>query len=142
MTPMTHLVGCHADGGNAVLHHSRHDASLRLRTLMNFVELLSVLALGAAIWFWFDSLRAREAGLEAARRACLREGLQFLDETVVGHGLRFARNDMGQLVLRRGFDFEYSLSGDDRYRGAVLIEGSEVVLVDTAQHRARVVSSS
>ena len=107
---------------------------------MTFIELLTVLVLGGVVWFWFDSLKAREAGLEAARRACLREGLQFLDETVVGHGIRFARDDNGHLVLRRGFDFEYSLSGDDRYRGAVVIEGRDVVLVDTAQHRTRVVS--
>jgi len=107
---------------------------------MSFIELLTVLVLGAVVWFWFDSLKAREAGLDAARRACLREGLQFLDETVVGHGIRFERDDKGHLVLRRGFDFEYSLSGDDRYRGAVVIEGRDVVLVDTAQHRSRVVS--
>ena len=107
---------------------------------MSFIELLTVLVLGAVVWFWFDSLKAREVGLDAARRACLREGLQFLDETVVGHGIRFERDDKGHLVLRRGFDFEYSLSGDDRYRGAVVIEGRDVVLVDTAQHRSRVVS--
>ncbi|HQZ02438.1 MAG TPA: DUF3301 domain-containing protein [Thauera sp.] len=107
---------------------------------MSLAELLTVLVSGAVVWFWFDSLKAREAGLEAARRACVREGLQFLDETVVGHGFKFSRNDKGHLVLRRGFDFEYSLSGDDRYRGAVVIEGRDVVLVDTAQHRTRVVS--
>ncbi len=107
---------------------------------MTFLELLAVLLLGGIVWFWFDSLKAREAGLEAARRACVRERLQFLDETVVGHGFKFARDDKGHLVLRRGFDFEYSLSGDDRYRGAVVIEGHDIVLVDTSQHRSRVVS--
>lgn len=107
---------------------------------MSFVELLTVLMLGGIVWFWFDSLKAREAGLEAARRACLREGLQFLDETVVGHGLKLARNEHGHMVLRRGFDFEYSLTGNDRYRGAVVIEGREVVLVDLTEHRAQVVS--
>lgn len=107
---------------------------------MTFVELLTVLVLGGIVWFWFDSLKAREAGLEAARRACQREGLQFLDETVVGHGIKLARDERGHMVLRRGFDFEYSLTGNDRYRGTVVIEGREVVLVDLAEHRARVVS--
>ncbi|MDD3674860.1 MAG: DUF3301 domain-containing protein [Thauera propionica] len=107
---------------------------------MTFVELLTVLVLGGIVWFWFDSLKAREAGLEAARRACQREGLQFLDETVVGHGIKLARDERGHMVLRRGFDFEYSLTGNDRYRGAVVIEGREVVLVDLAEHRARIVS--
>ena len=106
---------------------------------MSFLELMAVLLLGAMLWFWFDSLKARESGLAAARRACQREGLQFLDETVVGHGFKFARDDKGYLVLRRGFDFEYSLSGDDRYLGAVIIEGRDIVLVDTTQHRSHVV---
>ncbi len=106
---------------------------------MTFLELMAVLLLGAIVWFWFDSLKARESGLAAARRACQREGLQFLDETVVGHGFKFARDDKGYLVLRRGFDFEYSLSGDDRYLGAVIIEGRDIVLVDTTQHRSHVV---
>jgi hypothetical protein len=102
---------------------------------MTLTELFVLLLTGSVVWFWLDSLKAREAGIVAARRACQREGVQLLDETVVGHGLRFARNDHGHVVLRRGFDFEYSVSGDDRYRGTVVIEGREVVLVDVSAHR-------
>lgn len=102
---------------------------------MSLVELLVVLALGGGVWFWFDSLTARETGIEAARRACLREGVQFLDETVVGHGLRLARDENGRVVLRRAFEFEYSVSGDDRHAGSVVLEGREVVLVDVSVHR-------
>ena len=102
---------------------------------MTLAELLVVLLLGALVWFWFDSLKAREAGVDAARRACLREAVQFLDETVVGQGLRLARDDNGRVVLRRGYAFEYSVSGDDRYAGSVVLEGREVVLVDVSAHR-------
>ena len=102
---------------------------------MTFLELITLLLLGAMVWFWFDSLKARESGLAAARRACQREGLQFLDETVVGHGLRLARDERGHVVLRRAFEFEYSVSGDDRYAGSVVLEGREVVLVDVTAHR-------
>nr|MBP7640305.1 DUF3301 domain-containing protein [Thauera sp.] len=96
---------------------------------MSFVELLGFLALGAIVWYWFDSLKAREIGVDAARRACAREGVQFLDETVVGQGLRLARDDNGRVVLRRGYAFEYSVGGDDRNAGSVVLEGREVVLV-------------
>ena len=102
---------------------------------MSFVELLGFLALGAIVWYWFDSLKAREIGVDAARRACAREGVQFLDETVVGHGLRLARDERGHVVLRRAFEFEYSVSGDDRHTGSVVLEGREVVLVDVSAHR-------
>ena len=38
-------------------------------------------------------------------------------------------------ALRRAFEFEYSVSGDDRYAGSVVLEGREVVLVDVSAHR-------
>ena len=85
--------------------------------MISLPELLVLLALGLLVWFWFDSLKAREAGVAAARAACRREGLQFLDETVVGRGLRPVRDDDGR-------------SGYDRYRGAVVLQGREVVLLD------------
>lgn len=103
---------------------------------MTLLQLLSLLALGGLAWYWLDGIKAREAGVAAARRACMREGLQLLDETVVGRGLRVARNERGHAVLRRAYDFEYSLSGDDRHRGAVVLEGREVVLIDLSGHRA------
>ena len=102
---------------------------------MSMVELVVVLTLGGGVWFWFDSLKARETGIEAARRACLREAVQFLDETVVGHGLRLVRDENGRVVLRRAFEFEYSVSGDDLHAGSVVLEGREVVLVDVSAHR-------
>ena len=34
-------------------------------------ELVSLLLIGGLIWFWLDSLNAREAGMEASRAACL-----------------------------------------------------------------------
>ena len=45
---------------------------------MSFVELLALLALGAVVWFWFDSLKAREIGIEAARRAQVEDDLKKL----------------------------------------------------------------
>lgn len=102
---------------------------------MNLAEIAALLALGGVAWFWLDSLKAREAGVLAARRACAREGVQFLDETVVGRGLRPARDERGHMVLRRAYEFEYSLTGNDRYQGSVVLEGREVTLVDVSAHR-------
>lgn len=98
--------------------------------MISLSEMLAFLALACIFWFWFDSLRAREAGVDAAREACRREGLQLLDETVVGRGVRPARDENGRLRLQRAFDFDYSRSGFDRHHGSVVLRGREVVLVD------------
>lgn len=93
-------------------------------------ETLSLVALCLLAWFWLESVKVREIGIAAARRACDRDGLQLLDDTVAFSSLRLARNDCGQVTLRRVYDFEFSGSGDDRQRGSVVLLGREVVLVD------------
>ncbi|QKV56593.1 MAG: DUF3301 domain-containing protein [Dechloromonas sp.] len=93
---------------------------------MDFLELLLLMLLAAAVWLWMDSLRARETGIRAAREACSEEGLQLLDETVVIRSLRPARDDDGQLKLRRVYAFEYSDNGDNRRSGSVTMLGQQV----------------
>jgi hypothetical protein len=89
-------------------------------------EWAAILAIVAAIAFWADSLRARERALAAGRAACERNGLQLLDETVAGAGLRLGRDADGRLRIRRVFVFEFSDNGNNRRRGSVTVLGAEV----------------
>ena len=94
---------------------------------MPILELISLLLLGAATWLWLDSMKARDACIPAARAACQAEGLLFLDATVAIESLWPARDDDGQLQLRRVYSFEYSETGNDREKGNVTMMGQEVV---------------
>lgn len=96
-------------------------------------ELIVFLLLGAAIWFVFDSLKAREAAHAAARRACEEAGMQFLDDTVSQSALRLARNGEGRLLIERYYRFEFSATGDDRQQGRVRLLGSRVQDVNLAR---------
>jgi hypothetical protein len=89
-------------------------------------EAAALLALGAGLAFWIDSLRARERALAAGRAACERGGLQLLDETVAGAGVRLARDDEGRMRIRRVFVFEFSDNGNNRRRGSVTMLGAQV----------------
>lgn len=91
------------------------------------------MALALVGWFWLDSIRIREIGMQAARAACQREGVQLLDDTVATRSLRFARDEHGRLCLQRVYEFEYSRSGNDRVRGSVMLQGREVVLLDVSR---------
>jgi len=97
---------------------------------MPIMEIVSFVILGALAWLWFDSLRARDAGIEAVRQACAAEDMQLLDETVSISGLKPDRNEDGQLVLRRTYDFEYSDTGDNRRRGSVVLRGNQVLVIN------------
>jgi hypothetical protein len=96
---------------------------------MELIELLLLGLLAAGVWLWLDSLKARETGIKAAQTACAEEGLQFLDDTVVIRSLRPARDDAGQLKLRRIYAFEYSDTGDNRCPGSVTLLGHRVELL-------------
>ena len=98
-------------------------------------ETLSLSVLCLLAWVWLDDVKARERGVSAARRACEREGLQLLDDTVSCRSLRPVRDDDGRLTLRRLYEFEYSDSGDDRRRGRVVMLGRTVREVDVGARR-------
>lgn len=98
------------------------------------VEFVGLLVLGALAWLWYDSLKARDAGIQAVREACDAEGLQLLDETVAIAGFKPDRNENGQLALRRVYDFEYSDTGDNRQRGSVVMIGQRVIVINMGLH--------
>jgi len=88
------------------------------------VAVLVLVAVG--VFLWIDSLRARERAVQAGRAACKRYDLQFLDDTVSFARLRLARDEEGQLRIARTYTFEFSDTGNNRRRGAVLMLGAQV----------------
>ena len=97
---------------------------------MPILEVLSLALLLGLAWLWFDSLRARDAGIKAVNQACDAEGLQLLDETVAISSLKAVRNDDGQLMLQRVYEFEYSDTGNNRRRGSVVMLGDQVTVLN------------
>ncbi len=94
--------------------------------------LLTVLLLAAAVvWFWQDSLAARESANAAAMEACTRLGLQFLDGTVAFARVTFVR-DGGRPKLRRTYVFDYTATSIERRQGFVLLTGRRVETVGYA----------
>jgi hypothetical protein len=89
-------------------------------------EAWALVALALLAWLWFDSMRARERAVAAGSRACERDGLQFLDETVECVSLRPARDENGHIALRRIYRFEFSDNGDNRRGGNVSLVGGRV----------------
>lgn len=97
-----------------------------------------ILALGLAIgvfWFWYDSMRAREAAVRMGRNACGERGLQFLDETVAIARLRIRRDSNGRLVLARLYAFEFSDTGDNRRNGSIALLGQRVESLQLEPYR-------
>ena len=89
-------------------------------------EVWALAAIAVLGWLWYDSMRARERAVAAGARACERERLQFLDETVECVSLRPVRDEGGRMLLRRVYRFEFSDNGDNRRAGSIVMLGGEV----------------
>jgi hypothetical protein len=92
-------------------------------------SLFLILLFGLIIWYWYNSLQANEIATKSARQTCQGQNLQFLDGTVVMHGIRISRSDAGHVCLKRTFQFEYSADYDSRKTGFVIMQGSRIETV-------------
>lgn len=92
-----------------------------------YLELFALALLLCGAWLWADSMRAREAALDAGRRACDAEGVQFLDWTVAVVKMRVTRGSDGRLRIGRMYEFEFSDTGDNRLKGSITLLGSQLI---------------
>ena len=99
------------------------------------VEVLFLVVCAALAAFWYDSMRAREAALDSARRATEAADCQLLDATVSLETLRPARDAGGMLRLRRVYRFEFSDDGQRRMEGRVTLHGSRPQRIELEPHR-------
>ncbi len=81
--------------------------------------LLALAIIGAGVWFWLDSLRAREFALKRCRTFCSQNQVQLLDQSIHVRKVFPARLN-GKLGLRRFYAFEFSTNGTDRYNGVAV----------------------
>ena len=94
---------------------------------MSFYWLISfLLVIGVGLWFWRDSLGAREQARAASTRACQQSQVQLLDDTVALERLWLRRDRDGRLKWERLYVFEFTDTGHRRQTGSVLLIGWRV----------------
>lgn len=93
---------------------------------MPTLVILMVVA-ATAFAFWSASRAAAERAERLGRNACHAAGVQWLDQSVHQIGLRVRRLDSGRLGFERTFRFDYSLSGEDRRIGRLVLLGDRLV---------------
>ena len=96
-------------------------------------EVLALLGFLGCVVYFFNALRVRELALKAARDACLREGVQLLDEAVSIGRFSLSRDNAGRWRIWRQYRFEYSYDGEERKSGHVIMLGlrlSALVMAD------------
>jgi len=96
---------------------------------------LALLMLCAAIaaWIWRGH-GIRELALKLARRHCEKLDIELLDQNVALRGLRLRRDQRGHLRLARVYDFEFTVTGDQRLAGCITLFGRQLGKVELDPH--------
>ncbi|MFK3649332.1 DUF3301 domain-containing protein [Lysobacter enzymogenes] len=90
--------------------------------------LILLMIFGAAVFsFWSAGRAAAERAEVVGRDACRSAGVQWLDQSVHAIGLRVIRRDSGWLGFERTFRFDYSIDGEDRHVGRLVLRGERLV---------------
>jgi hypothetical protein len=88
-----------------------------------------LMLLGLLLWFWQDSMSAREKAREASTRACQRSDVQLLDDTVALEKLWPRRDRNGRLYLERQYVFEFTDNGATRRMGYLVMVGRRIEIL-------------
>lgn len=94
---------------------------------------LSFLVFGG--WYWLSAREIKDVALQAVKAYCKEVDVELLDESVVLRGFWFKRNRQGRLKLWRSYIFEFSSTGDDRYKGKVILLGNNTESIQLETHR-------
>lgn len=95
--------------------------------------LLTVIIAVAAYWWRAPSVYA--LALRSARQHCRKLELAFLDDSVALSRLWVKRDQNGRLRLWRAYQFEFTATGGERYRGYVRTLGYAVEAIDMPPYR-------
>ena len=92
------------------------------------LEAIFILTLLAAVAsFWWQSDKIKRLAIDFVQRRCAAEQLQLLDQTLVLSGLALVRNQLGNLVLKRHYQFEFTSTGEARHEGSITMHGLRAV---------------
>jgi hypothetical protein len=100
-------------------------------TLGNLFVLM-VLASGAA-WLW-HSHGLRERALARVKQHCAKLDIELLDENVALRRLTFARDANGTKRLARVYNFEFTVTGEQRHPGTITMFGAHTAQIELAPY--------
>ena len=99
-----------------------------------FMDFLLILFLAVILFAWWDNLRSKEAARRAGKATCIRQGYQFLDDTVQVKKIWLRRSSRGNLQFCRLYLFEYSVDGLERCKGKIKLCGQVVYKVELEEY--------
>jgi hypothetical protein len=106
-----------------------------IKMYFELFDLFLLTAVSISIYYWLAAQKVREFALIAARIECKRLNLQLLDGSVSLKKIAPKRLANGQLSLQREYHFDFSATGEERYRGMIIMIGNKILRIHLEPHR-------
>ena len=97
--------------------------NLKLHVAIKYILLVFLIII---VWFWIDTISKRELAIELGKNLSQQFDLQFLDETVACEKITLKRNEKGQVVILRCYEFMVSSSTNDRIKCNLYLLGKHL----------------
>lgn len=104
--------------------------------------LIALICIFGLIWFWHNSMRARETAILKAKHLCDDAHVQLLDETVAMRKITLTRQLSGSVNLKREYRFDYTTDGEYRHAGRIIIIGHTVTKAELTQKQTHIPADS
>ncbi len=85
-------------------------------------------------YFW-SAQRIKEFAFRATKAHCQQMDVQLLDESIYLRGLWLKRDEEGKFRLWRSFNFEFTSTGDERYKGLIVLLGRRIQNIELDVYR-------
>ncbi len=102
--------------------------------MLSLTALAWITAVSALVALWWKSDKVKLQILQKVHQYCCQSDLQLLDQTMVLKSLWPARDETGSLRMRRRYEFEFSVTGEIRYKGTVVAMGNSISSLDLEPH--------
>ena len=103
--------------------------------MIALADISLLLLVGVLGYYYWQAQGVREVALRATRLYCQRENLQLLDDSIALRALWVKRDASGRWRLWRGYQFEFTVSGEERYSGRTVTLGRFIESIQVPPHR-------
>jgi len=103
-----------------------------MNLLLSDVVWLALFIALAGLWWQGQGVKA--FALKKVKKYCDENNLQLLDESLVIRKLWLGRGSKGALRVRRTYLFEFTSTGEYRYRATITTLGYVVVTIEAQTH--------
>ena len=85
--------------------------------------------------YWWSAYGIKQRAYKAIEHYCQEKDVQLLDQSLVLYHLWFQRNTKGSLQISRRYYFEFTSTGEQRYKGRINMLGQQIIHISLDAHR-------